>query len=820
QTWLDRIVTDDVGITSVTFGLRKDGIRYRSDRVSVRIAPGTPPFVPYRVVSASNWHRDHGFEQNTDIVVTEQIARLIADAEFGETGVRILGEPYLQWHNPNPWIEQTDPHRPVWRVAAQVQDAGSGVWNDWLIHIDAEDGSIESNTVTDETVGDRPGEEIRVYSVNLTREGNCWDDSPNRDLWFTTLGFTTEYANLPAGSDTFADGIDAWNGYHGTYHYFYDVFSRESMDGSGVLLETLVDVASRTGNADWNNASFNRNCNHMRFGDGWAVPDIIAHEFTHGVDRFSNQLIYANQSGALDESYADYFAAMVDGNWTIGEAREDGTRNPIRDMSNPPMRGDPDHRDPARSGDGTGLRPAVAVPAGGTGGNDWGAVHTNSGIPNKVGFLITDGGQHNGLTIAGLEQAKAERLQYMVFTTKLTSSSNFQHARDMTVEHAQTYVSGGHHDFTSLDVCDVINAWASVGYGDPDLDCNGVVDSPGGDADFDGIPNDRDNCPLARNIGQRDLDGDLTGDDCDPDVDGDLFFDTEDNCPRTANPNQADTDADGFGDLCDDDDGDGVLDLNDNCPLTPNEDQRDRDGDSQGDVCDNDADNDGLDNNVDNCPLDANASQYDPDSDGVGFQCDNCQFDPNPGQENLDGDGQGDVCDSDDDGDDFEDGSDNCPLYYNPRQIDNDGNGTGLYCDAGEKFQLTAFADLVELDIFVQNTDLTKPVVFPLYPCGQDTTCPNFLPEGFMMTVEVDTVPAYRARIVDDRGWGVTTALDDPSGSYTMQFEVDAEYFYGDNVQTPEFRGRKYFLELMPAAGASPGTLSGAIRVSAEVPAP
>jgi hypothetical protein len=39
------------------------------------------------------------------------------------------------------------------------------------------------------------------------------------------------------------------------------------------------------------------------------------------------------------------------------------------------------------------------------------------------------------------------------------------------------------------------------------------------------------------------------------------------------------------------------------CPRTPDPDQRDRDGDGIGDACDDDADDDGLRDAVDPCPL-------------------------------------------------------------------------------------------------------------------------------------------------------------------------------------------------------------------------
>ena len=47
----------------------------------------------------------------------------------------------------------------------------------------------------------------------------------------------------------------------------------------------------------------------------------------------------------------------------------------------------------------------------------------------------------------------------------------------------------------------------------------------------------------------------------------------------------------------------------DNCPEIFNADQQDIDGDSIGDECDADIDGDGVENDVDNCPLVYNPSQ-------------------------------------------------------------------------------------------------------------------------------------------------------------------------------------------------------------------
>lgn len=59
----------------------------------------------------------------------------------------------------------------------------------------------------------------------------------------------------------------------------------------------------------------------------------------------------------------------------------------------------------------------------------------------------------------------------------------------------------------------------------------------------------------------------------------------------------------------DDADSDGVKDQMDNCPSVPNANQRDHDGDARGDACDK-------------CPHLASATDPDGDSDGVGDDCD------------------------------------------------------------------------------------------------------------------------------------------------------------------------------------------------------
>ncbi len=58
-----------------------------------------------------------------------------------------------------------------------------------------------------------------------------------------------------------------------------------------------------------------------------------------------------------------------------------------------------------------------------------------------------------------------------------------------------------------------------------------------------------------------------------------------------------------------------------------------------------DMDNDGISDELDNCPLTPNNDQLDVDSDDVGDGCDNCVDAYNPNQMDIDGNGVGDECD-------------------------------------------------------------------------------------------------------------------------------------------------------------------------------
>ena len=114
--------------------------------------------------------------------------------------------------------------------------------------------------------------------------------------------------------------------------------------------------------------------------------DVAAHEMTHGIIEHTVGLEYSFQSGALNESFADIFGAMVDDDdWLMGEDISNKAYYPsgaMRDLRDP-HNGDapgghgwqPAHMDEYRELD---LE------------DDYGGVHVNSGIPNRAAYLVAE----------------------------------------------------------------------------------------------------------------------------------------------------------------------------------------------------------------------------------------------------------------------------------------------------------------------------------------------------------------------------------------------------------------------------------------------
>ena len=237
------------------------------------------------------------------------------------------------------------------------------------------------------------------------------------------------------GTSTDAIAQTAHNHASTTYDYFFNTHGRDSFDGGGATITQSVHYLVNYVNAFWNGSQF-------VYGDGDGTNsgplgdalDVVAHEFTHGVTQHTANLIYRNQSGALNESMSDVFAVLIDADdWLVGEDTwTPGTPgDALRYMDNPELGNQPAHMDNY-----------LVTNA------DNGGVHTNSGIPNKAFFNIA--------TAVG--RPAAGQIYYRALTVYMTASTNFLGARLAILQAAEDIFGAA-----SLQAAAVESAFDAVG---------------------------------------------------------------------------------------------------------------------------------------------------------------------------------------------------------------------------------------------------------------------------------------------------------------------------------------------------------------------
>jgi hypothetical protein len=155
-----------------------------------------------------------------------------------------------------------------------------------------------------------------------------------------------------------------------------------------------------------------------------ASLDVVGHEFTHGITWYEAALIYQGESGALNESFSDIFGVMVERHisglpdWIIGEDFSVG----FRSFQNPNDFGDPDTFAGINWVNPNDLN------------NDFGGVHSNSGVQNHWFFLLANGGVGTNdlgqaFNVQGIGIIDAARIAHRNLTTYMQPGSTFADAR-------------------------------------------------------------------------------------------------------------------------------------------------------------------------------------------------------------------------------------------------------------------------------------------------------------------------------------------------------------------------------------------------------
>lgn len=345
----------------------------------------------------------------------------------------------------------------------------------WFHWIDAEDGSVV-NAYDGLTTGSGVGVQGDVKDLTgLTTL------SGNRNELKSTDGRQTTYDaksknRLPGTLAT--DDDDNWNTSGSaspgqpalvdahffanvTDEYFVNTHDFNWTDHYSQGMVSSAHVKRRYNNAFWNGSQ-------MAYGDGDGSTfielsgdlDVVGHELSHGVTEATSNLIYQNESGALNEAFSDIMGSSIEfandmGNWTIGEDITVGS-NGIRNMADPNEDGDPSHYADRY-----------------TGTSDNGGVHINSGIANHWYFLLVNGGENansaraSGSVVTGIGLEDAEQIAFIGFTS-LNATANYCAARVGTLAIAGVFEPNVAGAWDEVGVTDAMCADSGSGGGSGD----------------------------------------------------------------------------------------------------------------------------------------------------------------------------------------------------------------------------------------------------------------------------------------------------------------------------------------------------------------
>ena len=286
----------------------------------------------------------------------------------------------------------------------------------------------------DDSFPEKTGEFTKVY------------DAQNELDWDTYL--------RPVFSESSTDGWDptavsALHNNRQAYDYFLESFGRRGLTGNDDSMHTIVHVVYENddGTTHGENASYSDfDGGLIMYGDGGSrfgplakSLDVAGHELAHGVVSHTAGLEYRFQSGALNESFADFFGAQIDrDDWLIGEDvvlnGDCGGGVPcLRSMSNPGAGNQPGH-----------MNDYQVLPES----FDKGGVHINSGIPNRAMYLLAEGMPNS------LGRDETEQIAYYTLLA-LNPYSDFDEAA------AQMYEIAGLRSVTAAEA--TRDAWLAVG---------------------------------------------------------------------------------------------------------------------------------------------------------------------------------------------------------------------------------------------------------------------------------------------------------------------------------------------------------------------
>lgn len=428
---LYKTTTDELGITRHRYQQRFNGIAVWGKELSVYVNKAGALHLFYGNYRPTSAIRD----TTPTIPASEAIQRVLTDLDVKPANVTGQVATLVIWHD-----ENTRSDHLVWHVELA---AGTKVY--WHYFVDAKDGTIRNrySGIVNGTAVSASGTDLRGKTRNFT----AWQEQDNLyqmidvtrpidDGAIVTVQNTGDISVKDLQKDTISGSVSSTSGWdpaavsiitniYAVLDYFNSTHNLNGYSSTQKNIQIRIN-GSVTSDGFPNNAFFNSQDYSISFGIGDDTQflnlagglDVVAHEFTHGVISSTANLEYQNQSGALNESFADFFAAMVDrDDWVMGEDVYLPNRGVMRDMSDPHGS---DGQQPAT------MSEYINFPN--TANGDWGGVHTNSGIPNRAAWLVAEGLTAEGIGIS-IGKEKTEKIWYRALTVYLHPNDRFLEAR-------------------------------------------------------------------------------------------------------------------------------------------------------------------------------------------------------------------------------------------------------------------------------------------------------------------------------------------------------------------------------------------------------
>lgn len=321
-------------------------------------------------------------------------------------------------------------------------------------HIAATGTAVYSGNVSFETNLLSPGS----YSLeDLTRDVYTYDLQGG-----TNFGSAIDFTNNSTtwGKDY---SIDAHWGTAMVFDYWKNEHNRISFDGAGEDIISFLNYSISYNNAGWTGYFMVYGNGTGMFNNGMeplVALDVCGHELGHGICQYTADLVYAGESGAMNEGFSDIWGAVIENYaapdkqmWSVGEELRVGA---LRSMSNPNIFNDPDCYG--------GQHWVTTIGCTPNGGNDQCGVHTNSGVLNYWFYLLVKGGKgkndlNNDFEVSGIGIKKAAQIAYAA-ELAMNSTDQYSHCRTATINAAISLFGN-----CSREVEAVTRAWYAVGVG-------------------------------------------------------------------------------------------------------------------------------------------------------------------------------------------------------------------------------------------------------------------------------------------------------------------------------------------------------------------